>query len=108
MRPTSASMPRVTACELCAHDAGDAGDADAPAPAVWLADLSAEAIEEYLRQRLRQRVRRKTKGGFIEGKELRSSTVHQEFRVLRRILNVAVRKNCSQRIHVSVWSSRSR
>ena len=57
-----------------------------------LADLSAEAIEEYLRRRLRQRVRRKTRDGFVERDLLKPSTVHQEFRVLRRILNVAVRK----------------
>jgi integrase len=57
-----------------------------------LADLSAEAIEEYLRRRLRQRVRRKTKAGFVEKGLLQPTTVHQEFRVLRRMLNVAVRK----------------
>jgi integrase len=57
-----------------------------------LADLSADLIETYLRGRLRQRVRRKTKAGVIEKGVLKPSTVHQEFRVLRRILNVAVRK----------------
>jgi integrase len=57
-----------------------------------LTDLSADAIEGYLRHRLRQRVRRKTKAGFVEKGELKPSTVHQELRVLRRVLNVAVRK----------------
>ena len=38
------------------------------------------------------RTRRKTKTGVIEKDILKPSTVHQEFRVLRRILNVAVRK----------------
>lgn len=57
-----------------------------------LADLSADAIEGYLRHRLRQRVRRKTRAGFVEKNELKPSTVHQELRVLRRMLNVAVRK----------------
>jgi integrase len=57
-----------------------------------LADLSADTIEEYLRGRLRQRVRRKTKSGFVEKGLLKPTTVHQELRVLRRILNVAVRK----------------
>jgi integrase len=60
---------------------------------MWkLSDLSAEAIEEYLRRRLRQRVRRKTKDGFVDKELLKATTVHQEFRVLRRVLNVAVRR----------------
>lgn len=50
------------------------------------------AIEDHLCRRLRERVRHKTKGGMIEKGEVKPSTVHQEFRVLRRILNVAVRK----------------
>jgi integrase len=37
-------------------------------------------------------VKWKTKAGIIEGGVLKPSTVHQELRVLRRILNVAVRK----------------
>jgi integrase len=57
-----------------------------------LTDLSGDAIEGYLRRRLRQRVRRKTKAGFVEKGVLKPSTVHQELRVLRRILNLAVRK----------------
>jgi integrase len=55
-------------------------------------DLSGDAIEGYLRRRLRQRVRRKTKAGFVEKGVLKPSTVHQELRVLRRLLNLAVRK----------------
>jgi integrase len=57
-----------------------------------LADLSSDAIEGYLRYRLRQRVKRKTRAGIVERGVLKPSTVHQELRVLRRILNVAVRK----------------
>jgi len=57
-----------------------------------LADISGDAIEGYLRGRLRQFVRRKTKAGFVEKGVLKPSTVHQELRVLRRILNIAVRK----------------
>jgi integrase len=57
-----------------------------------LADLSSDAIEGYLRYRLRERVKRKTKAGTVERGVLKPSTVHQELRVLRRILNVAVRK----------------
>jgi integrase len=57
-----------------------------------LTDLSADLIEGYLRTRLRARVRRKTLTGVIEKGILKPSTVHQEFRVVRRMLNVAVRK----------------
>lgn len=57
-----------------------------------LADLMADGIELYLRKRLRDRVRVKTTAGFIEHGELKPATVHQELRVLRRMLNVAVRK----------------
>lgn len=57
-----------------------------------LVDLSADAIEQYLRDRLEQRVRVRFKGGYREKGPLKSTTVHQEFRVLRRMLNVAVRK----------------
>jgi integrase len=41
---------------------------------------------------LRQRARWKTKTGIIERGVLKPSPVHQELRVLRRMLNVAVRK----------------
>jgi integrase len=57
-----------------------------------LADLTADEIELYLRKRLRDRVRVKTAAGFVERGELKPATVHQELRVLRRMLNVAVRK----------------
>jgi integrase len=40
----------------------------------------------YLRRRLRDRVRVKTTAGFIERGELKPATVHQELRVLRRML----------------------
>lgn len=57
-----------------------------------LAEVTADEIELYLRKRLRDRIRIKTIAGFIERGELKPATVHQEFRVLRRMLNVAVRK----------------
>jgi integrase len=57
-----------------------------------LAEVTPDAIEIYLRRRLQQRVRVKTKVGFVERDKLKPSTVHQELRVLRRILSVAVRK----------------
>ena len=57
-----------------------------------LAAITADDIELYLRRRLKQRVRRPTKNGFVEKGVLKATTVHQELRVLRRMLNVAVRK----------------
>jgi integrase len=57
-----------------------------------LVELTADGIEQYLRDRLQQRVRVRLKGGYREEGPLKSSTVHQEFRVLRRMLNIAVRK----------------
>jgi integrase len=57
-----------------------------------LTELTADDIEMYLRKRLKQRALVKTKGGFVEKQVLKATTVHQELRVLRRMLNVAVRK----------------
>ena len=57
-----------------------------------LSEISAELIEEYLAGRLRSRRRIKTKLGTYEKGILKPSTVHREYRVLNRILNVAVQK----------------
>jgi integrase len=57
-----------------------------------LVDVTADDIERYLRARLKKRASVKTKAGFRELGILKATTVHQEFRVLRRALNVAVRK----------------
>jgi len=57
-----------------------------------LVDITADHIELYLRDRLRQRVRTKTSLGIKEGGILKATTVHQELRVLRRMMNAAVRK----------------
>jgi len=57
-----------------------------------LVEITADHIELYLRDRLRQRIRIKSSLGIREGNVLQPATVHQEFRVLRRMLNVAVRK----------------
>jgi integrase len=57
-----------------------------------LGDVSADDIELYLRRRLKDRVRIKTSAGVIERGTLKPTTVHQELRVLRLIMNVAVRK----------------
>src|SRR6266478_3662221 len=61
-------------------------------PGRRLVEITADAIEDYLCNRLRQRVRVKVARGYREKGILKSTTVHQEFRVLRRMLNVAVRK----------------
>ena len=57
-----------------------------------LVDLTADSIELYLRERLRQRVSIKAKLGYKQLGAIKSTTIHQEFRVLRRMMNVAVRK----------------
>jgi integrase len=57
-----------------------------------LIDLGADEIELYLRERLRQRVKVRIGKGYREEGLLKATTVHQEMRVLRRMLNVAVRK----------------
>jgi integrase len=57
-----------------------------------LVDLNADSIDLYLRERLRAPIIVKTKLGYKELRTVKSTTVHQEFRVLRRMLNVAVRK----------------
>jgi integrase len=57
-----------------------------------LVDVTSDHVELYLRSRLRQRVRIRTSLGERERGVLKPTTVHQEFRVLRRMLNVAVRK----------------
>jgi integrase len=57
-----------------------------------LADIDATQIEVHLRQRLQQKKRVRRKAGVAELGTVKPTTVHQEFRVFRRILNVAVRK----------------
>jgi site-specific recombinase XerD len=58
-----------------------------------LANVTADDIEMYLRRRLKQRVLVKSEEWILgEGQVLKATTVHQELRVLRRMLNVAVRK----------------
>jgi len=57
-----------------------------------LVDITADSVDVYLRERLRERVNVKAKLGYRQLGPIKATTVHQEFRVLRRILNVAVRK----------------
>src|SRR5712671_5174137 len=61
-----------------------------------LVDITADSIDLYLRERLRQRVRIKAKLGYKQLGAIKSTTIHQEFRVLRRMLNVAVHKKLLQ------------
>ena len=55
-------------------------------------DITVDDIELYLRKRLQTRVQVRTAGGVIEKDRLKPATVHQELRILRRMMNVAVRK----------------
>lgn len=58
-----------------------------------LSEMGSDHIEGYLRTRLKQRKRVKRGSGFAERGHLKPTTVHQEFRVLKRILNVAVKEH---------------
>ena len=57
-----------------------------------LADITPEEIESYLMTRLNTGKRVHTRMGLQLRGKLKPATVHQEFRILRRILNVAVKK----------------
>ena len=57
-----------------------------------LLDIDATQIEFHLRSRLQQKRRVRRKSGIVELSHLKPASVHQEFRVLRRILGVAVKK----------------
>src|SRR5215472_3497731 len=57
-----------------------------------LVDITADSIELFLRDRLRQRIRVKAKLSYRELGAVKATTVHQKFRVLRCMLNVAGRK----------------
>lgn len=60
--------------------------------ALLLFEITPEAIENYIERRLNEGRRIQTKLGLIRRGKLKPATVHQEFRVLRHILNVAVRQ----------------
>lgn len=57
-----------------------------------LLDIDANEIEFHLRARLQQKRRVRRRSGIVELGNLQASSVHQEFRVLRRIFSVAVKK----------------
>lgn len=59
---------------------------------VRLSEITPELIEEYLERRLSSGRRVHTKFGVQHRGKLKPATVHKEFRVLRRILSVAVKK----------------
>lgn len=57
-----------------------------------MTEIDASQIEFHLRSRLQHRRRVRRKAGITELGTLKPATVHQEFRVLRRIFSVAVKK----------------
>jgi len=57
-----------------------------------LTEIDADVIEDHLRRRLKAKRHARRSAGVVELGTLKATTVHQEFRVLRRILNVAVKK----------------
>ena len=57
-----------------------------------LSEITPEAIEQYIEQRLCSGRRIHTKLGVVCRGTLKPATVHQEYRILGRILNVAVKK----------------
>jgi integrase len=90
-----------------------------------LLDIDASLIEAHLRDRLGQRRIVHRKAGVVELGILKPTTVHQEFRVLRRVFSVAVKKKicpvnpCSAvefpvrvrglfRPHYMTWSEQSK
>jgi integrase len=59
---------------------------------VRLSEITPESIEDYIDQRLKAKRRIHTKFGIVHRGKLKPSSVHQEFRVLTRIFNVAVKQ----------------
>jgi hypothetical protein len=57
-----------------------------------IVDITADSIELVLRDCFQQRLRIKSKLRYEKPEAVKASTVRQELRVLRYLLNVAVRK----------------
>jgi integrase len=57
-----------------------------------LSEVTPEGIEDYLQKRLGAERRIYTKFGLVHRGKLKPSSVHQEFRVLTRILSVAIKQ----------------
>jgi integrase len=62
-----------------------------------LLEIDATQIEQHLRARLQDKRHARRKGGIVEIGTLKATSVHQEFRVLRRILSIAVKKKILMR-----------
>jgi integrase len=60
--------------------------------ATRLSEITPEAVEDYIDTRLTEGRRIHTKFGLIRRGRIKPATVHQEFRVLRHMLNVAIRQ----------------
>ena len=60
--------------------------------ALRLSDITPEAVEDYIQNRLAEGRRIRTKFKVIRRGKIKPATVHQEFRVLRHTLNVAIRQ----------------
>ena len=57
-----------------------------------LSDMTSEQIEQYIEDRLRSERKVRTKLGISYRGRIKPATVHREYRVLNRILNVAVQQ----------------
>ena len=66
-----------------------------------LSEITPEAIEQYVEQRLSSGRRIHTKLGVVYRGTLKPATVHQEFRILRRILMAVKKKRLSLRSRLS-------
>ncbi len=60
--------------------------------AMPLSEITPEAVEDYIEMRLAEGRRIHTKFGLIRRGKIKPATAHQEFRVLRHMLNVAIRQ----------------
>lgn len=60
--------------------------------ATRLSEITPEAVEDYIETRLTEGRRIHAKFGLIRRGRIKPATVHQEFRVLRHMLNVAIRQ----------------
>jgi integrase len=67
----------------------------------FLSEITPEAIENYIKRRLNEGRRIHTKLKLVFRGKLKPATVHQEYRVLRNMLNIAVRQ---KKLHVNPCS----
>ena len=59
---------------------------------LFLSEITSDSIESYIERRLKEGRRIHTKFGLITRGKLKPATVDQEYRVLRNMLNVAIRQ----------------